>query len=192
MRGGSKAGGRANAHSPLPSRAFPAGSGLMRASIWLVLVAILSGSFFAGCAMRQAGSGGPPPYLNSLKRMGVSQTTYSRIVNQRVLTFSDVLDLVKRGVPGNMIVAYMQSTRAPYNFTRAQVNQLVAAGADSTLVNYVGRAAGDFLIDAQNAAQQQRVVQDARESKFWSHAYFTDPFFGGPPPFDFGWPALWY
>ncbi len=56
----------------------------------------------------------------------------------------DVLELVRKGVPGGKIVAYLRSTRASYNYTQAQINTLLNAGADSTLVNYVGRGAGDF------------------------------------------------
>jgi len=134
-----------------------------------------------------------PPYVAKLESMGVAPTTMQRIKAARVLTFADVLELVKKGVPGDKIVAYMKATRAPYNYTQSQVNALVAAGADSTLVNYVDRAAGDFLIDAQNAAQQERIVQDQKwEREAWRNPYFADMAYWGPPPFAFGWPAVWY
>lgn len=135
----------------------------------------------------------PPPYVATLKTMGVAPTTMKRIEAARVLTFADVLELVKKGVPGDKIVAYMKATRAPYAYSQEQVNALVDAGADSTLVNYVGRAAGDLMIDSQNEPQQQRILRDAKwQRKLWNDPYFADEEFWGPPPFGFGWPAIWY
>ncbi len=147
----------------------------------------------AGCATTSSQMPPPPPYLAQLEKMGVAPATLDRIANARVLGFEDVLELVRRGVPGDRIVAYLRSTRAPYNFTQPQINALVRAGADSTLVNFVGRDAGDFLIDAQNENQQARLLRDARfRRELWQDPYFTDPTYAGAPPFDYVWPALWY
>lgn len=135
----------------------------------------------------------PPPYVQTLEAKGVAPATLQRIKAARVLTFGDVLELVKKGVPGDKIVAYLKATRAPYAYSQNQVNTLVDAGADSTLVNYVGHAAGDLLIDSQNEPQQQQVLRDAKwQKEMWNDPYFTDDEFWGPPPFGFGWPGIWY
>lgn len=123
----------------------------------------------------------------------MAPATVQRIRNARVLTFADVLELVKKGVPDDKIVAYLRATRAPYAYTTAQVNALVDAGAGSTLVNYVDRKAGDFLIDAQNEPQQQDLLANAKlQKELWNDPYFVDEDYWGPPPFGFAWPGIWY
>ncbi|HEY5792975.1 MAG TPA: hypothetical protein VIS74_06735 [Chthoniobacterales bacterium] len=132
-----------------------------------------------------------PAYVYQLPKMGVSPGTYSRIYNHRVLTFADILDLVTHNVPDDKIVAYLRGTHAPYQFTVKQINQLAAAGAGSTLVNYLGQGAGAYLIDASDSAAQQQLRQQAMDEKYWRHAYFTDPYYYGAAPFNYGWPGEW-
>ena len=81
-----------------------------------------------------------PGYMKVLAAKKVAPATYARIAHGRVLGFTDIKDLAAKGVPGKMIVPYLKATRTPYNFTRAQINTLVNAGADDTLVNYLGKA----------------------------------------------------
>jgi hypothetical protein len=145
------------------------------------------------CASTPPAPSGPPPYLQQLVAMRVAPATLQRIEAGRVLSFGDVMELVKKGVPGEKIVAYLKSTRAPYNFTQQQVNALMNAGADSTLVNYVGRSVGDFMIDAQDAQQQQQLRRNAKwDKEAWRDPYFTNPGYWGPAPFPYVWPGGWY
>jgi hypothetical protein len=145
------------------------------------------------CASTSGPAPGTPRYFETLESKHVATVTLKRIEAGRVLLFSDVLELVKRGVPGSEIVAYLKTTRAPYNYTQAQLNTLMDAGADSTLINFVGRSAGDFLIDAQNAQQQQQLRQNARWNKeMMDDPYFTDPDYMGEAPFPYAWPIGWY
>ncbi len=154
-------------------------------------LSILAVILIAGCATPTSVSS--PGYLQTLASMHVAPATMQRIQAGRVLAYGDVLELVKRGVPGDKIVPYLRSTRAPYNFTQAQVNALMAAGADSTLINYVGRAAGDFLVDAQDAQQQAELRKNAKWRKeAWQDPYFTDPAYFGPAPFPYAFPGEWY
>jgi hypothetical protein len=147
---------------------------------------------FSLLACQTTGSGGRSAFLAEISRAGVSDDTYARISAGQVLSFSQVLDLVRAGVPDAQIVAYLRATRAPYNFTQAQIQRLTQAGADSTLINYVGRSKGDFLIDAQNAAAQDQLVQNAQiDQSFWDDPYFNDPTWMGDAPFGFGWPMVW-
>jgi hypothetical protein len=146
------------------------------------------------CATTPSGPApGTPAYFKTLESLNVAPATLKRVETGRVLSFADVLELVKRDVPGSEIVAYLQSTRASYNYTQKQVNTLMNAGADSTLVNYVGRSDGDFLIDAQNAQQQAQVRQNYKfDKQLWKDPYFIDPDFAGPAPFPYMYPAGWY
>jgi hypothetical protein len=162
----------------------------MKTALFLAACALLLGA----CATSQPGpKPGTPAYLQTLESMHVAPATMKRIAAGRVLAFADVLELVKRDVPGSEIVAYLQSTRAPYNFTQQQVNALIDAGADSTLVNYVGRSVGDFLVDAQNAQQQEQVRQNAKfDKELWKDPYFIDPGYWGPAPFPYAFPMGWY
>lgn len=130
-------------------------------------------------------------FLRSMKQSGVPSPVYQKMKNARVLAFADVLAMVRAGVPGSKIVAYLKATRAPYSYTSAQIQLLQHAGADSTLINYVGRAAGDFLIDAQNEVAQEQMVQSAKiDRSYWNNPYFMDPGFAGDVPFEFGWPGM--
>jgi hypothetical protein len=146
----------------------------------------------AGCAGVGGGNSSKAAYLASLEQAGVSPATVARVGNERVLTFAEIREMVVKGVPGSQIVAYLKSTRANYSMSNRQIQSLVAAGADSTLVNYLGRGEGDFLIDAQNSAAQNQLVQNAKwEREMWNNPYFMDPAFDGDVPFEFGWPAIW-
>lgn len=157
-----------------------------------LLLSALCALAFAGCATTPVPSG-PPKYLAQLEAMHVAPATLQRIQGGRVLSFADVMELVKRGVPGSEIVAYLKSTRAPYNFTQTQVNALTDAGADSTLINFVGRSVGDFMIDAQNAPQQEQLRRNAKWDKaVWNDPYFNDPAYWGPAPFPYAFPFGWY
>ena len=147
----------------------------------------------SSCATSSGPAPGTPAYFQTLEAAHVAPATLKRIEGGRVLAFSDVLALVQSKVPGSEIVAYLKCTRAPYNYTQPQVNTLMDAGADSTLINYVGRAAGDFMIDAQNAQQQANLRADAKwQKQMWNDPYFSDPDYWGPAPFPFMWPGGWY
>lgn len=73
----------------------------------------------AACASPQPS--GKPPVLDKLRAMGIDPSTYTKIANHRVLSYDDIYGLVKKGVPGPVIVTYLQSTHAPYQLTDAQL-----------------------------------------------------------------------
>lgn len=137
----------------------------------------------SGCATPAT----PPPqmekvgYLKVLRAKKIAPATYARIVNGRVLGYADIKDLASSGVPGNMIVPYLRATRTPYSFSDAQINALINAGADSTLVNYLGKAKGIYLEDAD----------DVPSSTGGLHPYWSDPGYAGAAPFTFAYPDAW-
>jgi hypothetical protein len=99
-----------------------------------------------------------------------------------VLDFDDIMSLAKAGVSDKAIVAYLKSTKAPYKFNTAQLEQLSNAGVGSTLVNYLGQSVGYYEASKRN---------QLGGSKWDSHPYFNDPFFWGNAPFDYGFPGEW-
>lgn len=135
----------------------------------------------SGCATT------PPPqiesvgYLKVLRAKKIEPATYARIANGRVLGFADIKDLAAKGIPGKMVVPYLKATRTPYDFSGRQINALVDAGADSTLVNYLGKAKGIYLEDDG----------DIPSSTGGLHPYWSDPGYAGTPPFDFNYPEAW-
>jgi len=113
---------------------------------------------------------------------GVPASTRKRVENGRVIDFDDIMSLAKAGVSDKAIVAYLKSTKAPYKFTTAQLEQLTNAGAGSDLVNYLGESIGYY-----EASKRNQVGGD----KWDRHPYFNDPFFWGGAPFDYAFPGEW-
>jgi hypothetical protein len=145
----------------------------------LAALAVLCGS----CATTPQPSG-PPPVLARLKAMGINDATYQRIAAQRVLSYDDILGLVKKGVPSPVILTYVQSTRAPYTLTNAQLQALVDAGASAELVNHLGRSVGFFEATERG--------QTGDSGQWRNEPFFNDPFYFGPAPFPYAWPDEWY
>ncbi|MFZ4483392.1 MAG: hypothetical protein ACOYOL_05360 [Chthoniobacterales bacterium] len=136
-----------------------------------------------GCATTSKPSMEAPAYLQELAAMKIDPATYGRISKGRVLGYSDIMVLVRKDVPGKMIVPYLRATRTPYNFSTAEINRLIDAGADDVLVNYLGKDKGIYLQDENNAPTQGAGLD---------HPYYADPGYMGPAPFDFGYPGEWY
>jgi len=151
----------------------------MFAGMKIVLIALVA--VLAGCAGVEKKPA--PPVLTRLAAAGVSPGTCARISAGRVLTYAEILELVKRDVPDAIIVAYLKKTHAPYRLTDAQLQGLTTAGANSTLVNYLGKSSGYY----------EATRRDQTGGTSWDrHPYFLDPYYDGVPPFDFGFPDEWY
>jgi hypothetical protein len=124
-----------------------------------------------------------PQVLDKLQAMGVDQKTYAKIANRRVLSYDDIYELVKKRVPGPVVITYLRSTHAPYRLTNRQLERLTNAGASADLVNYLGQSTGYFEATERN--------QTGQAGKWKNHPYYSDPFFMGPPPFGYEWPGEW-
>ena len=124
----------------------------------------------------------PAGIAAQMAKQGVPASTQKRVQAGRVLDFDDIMSLAKSGVSDKAIVAYLKSTKAPYKFTTAQLEQLSNAGVGSTLVNYLGQSVGYYEASKRN---------QLGGSKWDSHPYFNDPFFWGDAPFDYGFPGEW-
>lgn len=124
----------------------------------------------------------PAGIAAQMAKQGIPASTQKRVQAGRVLDFDDIMSLAKSGVSDEAIVAYLKSTKAPYKFTTAQLEQLSNAGVGSTLVNYLGQSVGYY-----EAAKRDQIGG----SKWDDHPYFNDPFFGGDAPFDYDFPDEW-
>jgi len=143
-------------------------------------LALLSVLFLAACATTPPQLE-QPGYMKVLAAKKVAPATYARIAHGRVLGYSDIKNLAARGIPGKMIVPYLKATKTPYSFSTAQINALVDAGADDTLVNYLGKAKGIYLEDAGNIPSSTGGL----------HPYWSDPGYAGAAPFGFAYPDAW-
>jgi len=147
----------------------------------VILFSIALPFVMSSCATSQQAVA-PAGITAQMAQHGVPASTQKRVQAGRVLDFDDIMSLAKAGVSDNAIVAYLKSTKAPYRFTTAQLEQLTNAGAGSTLVNYLGQSIGYYEASKRN---------QLGESKWDSHPYFNDPFFWGAAPFDYGFPGEW-
>ena len=92
--------------------------------------------------------------------MGVDQKTYAKIANHRVLSYDDIYELVKKRVPGPVVVTYLRSTHAPYRLTNRQLERLTDAGASADLVNYLGQSTGYFEATERDQTGQTGRVEE--------------------------------
>lgn len=134
-----------------------------------------------GCATFSVPQLEQPAYMKVLAAKKVDPGTYARIAHGRVLGYDDIKNLAEKGIPGKMIVPYLKATKTPYSLTASQINGLVDAGADDTLVNYLGKAKGIYLEDAGNIPSSTGGL----------HPYWSDPGYAGPAPFGFAYPDAW-
>jgi len=140
----------------------------------------LASLLLASCA---SGPEPTPIVLQRLAASGVDSRTYAKIEAGRVLSYPDILGLVKDKVPDAAIVSYLKSTHAPYTLTNAQLERLSDAGAGPVLANYLGKSVGYY--EATKRSQTGGANWD-------NSPYFTDPHFWGPAPFDYEFPGEWY
>jgi len=145
-----------------------------------LLVAIL---FTVACATSSQVN---PQITGALSQSGVTGGTYSKVNSGETLDFEDILDLVQKGVPVHIIISYLQSTSAVYNFNNAQYAQLKQAGAAPQLLAYLGETDGFY---AQTSPAQQ-----ARIKKLPPGQRTNSPLYQDEQPFAYNAPEVdyWY
>jgi hypothetical protein len=146
-------------------------------ALYLLAAAALLG----GCATQNA-TRVSSPYLAVLQQKGVDPGTYARISHGRVLTYDDIYDLVSKGVPGDKIVDYLKATRAPYVFSRAQVNRLTAAGGGPVL--------SAFLLNPPTKPNTDGFDNPTTQA-FLNSPYWRDPYYMDEGPTEFYFPESW-
>ena len=143
----------------------------------------VTGFCLAACATTQQVD---PAVSAALSSRNVNQGTYTKVVNGRVLDYSDIQDMVQKGVPSNVIVGYLNSTRKAYNFTYAQLQGLKSAGATSQLLNYLTETQGFYGVNTPK--------QTAKLSGEQKRAYYNSPNYQNQQPFAYNQPEIddWY
>lgn len=134
-------------------------------------------------------SSGPqvdPQLAAAVSSRGVNAATYTKIYNGRALDYTDIANLVKKKVPTQIIISYLQSTEKVYNLSYSQLKSLKAMGASSQLLNYLTETDG-FYGHGTPASR-------ARTAKYQSDAYYNDPLYQDEQPFAYNEPIVddWY
>jgi hypothetical protein len=152
---------------------------LLRAALPVLAFLIL-----AACATTQSQI--DPAISSTLSAKNVSAATQAKMNAGQVLDYNDILGLVQKGVPTEVIVGYLNSTRKVYNFTYAQLQGLKAAGATSQLLNY--------LTETQGFYGHNSPAQTARLHGEQKRAYFNTPLYQDQQPFAYNPPIIddWY
>lgn len=142
-----------------------------------------AGIFVAACASTPQVD---PAISAALSSRNVNQATYTKVVNGRVLEYGDILNMVQQGVPSQVIVSYLQSTRKVYNFTYGQLQTLKAAGASPQLLNYLTETQGFYGVNTPK--QKSQLKGEAKR------AYYNTPLYQDQQPFGYNEPEIdnWY
>jgi hypothetical protein len=144
---------------------------------------VLPAIFLAACATAPQTD---PAVASTLSSHGVSSSTTERMNAGQVLGYNDILGLVQKGVPSNVIVGYLNSTRKVYNFSYGQLQSLKAAGATPQLLNY--------LTESQGFYGHNSPAQTARLQGEQKRAYYNSPNYQNQQPFAYNPPVIddWY
>ncbi len=133
-----------------------------------------------------ASSSGPqvdPAVSAALSSHNVPQGTYIKVCNGQVLDYQDILNLTSNGVPTNVIVNYLQSTRKVYNFSYAQLQGLKNSGATPQLLNYLSETQGFY---GNNSPKQKARITNEQKDEYYNSPYYQNkaPFAKNPPIID--------
>jgi len=134
-------------------------------------------------------SSGPqvdPAVTSAASSRGVDSGTVLKMQSARVLDYQDIENLVSKGVPSNVIVGYLNSTRKVYDFTYAQLAGLKSAGATPQLLNYLTETQGFY---GNNSPKQK-----AHVAKMQKDQYYNSPYYQDQAPFAYNAPIVddWY
>ncbi len=116
-----------------------------------------------------------PAVATALSSRGVEQGTYTKVTQGSVLDYSDILNLLEKDVPTNIIISYLQSTRKAYDFSYSQLQGLRAAGATPQLLNYLTETQGFYGVNTPR--------QTARLTGEQKRAYYNSPGYQSQGPF---------
>ena len=127
-----------------------------------------------------------PQITGALSQSGVTGPTYSKVNSGETLDLGDIVDLVQKGVPPHIIISYLQSTSAVYNFNDAQFAELKQAGAPTQLLAYLGESDGFY--------GQTSPAQQARVKKLPPGQHKNSPLYQDEQPFAYNQPEVdgWY
>jgi len=127
-----------------------------------------------------------PQITAAVSSRGVNSGTALKMNNGRALDYQDIENLVSRNVPANVIVGYLNSTRAVYNFSYAQLAGLKSAGASPQVLNYLSETQGFY---GNNSPKQKTST-----AKMQKDQYYNSPYNQDKAPFAYNAPIIddWY
>jgi hypothetical protein len=149
----------------------------------LLLATVVISLLINGCA---SGPDVDPQITAALAARNVNSATYTKVVNARPLAYQDILNLVQKKVPTQIIIGYLQSTEKVYNFTYSQLKGLRSAGASPQLLNYLSETQGFYGYNPPAASMRTKKVQ--------KDAYYNDAAYQAEQPFGYNEPVIddWY
>ena len=98
-------------------------------------------TFFLGCSTNPAVD---PQVIAAVTAHNVAQGTYDKMARGATLDYNDIVQLVRKRVPSQIIVGYLRSTQTIYNFTYAQLRHLREIGATPEVLNYLTETQGFY------------------------------------------------
>ncbi|MFZ4115900.1 MAG: hypothetical protein ACOYK6_04140 [Chthoniobacterales bacterium] len=110
-------------------------------SVILCLLGVMAPVFLSSCAQ---GPTVDPQVTATVTADHVPSETRDKMIHGQHLDYNDILNLVKSRVPSYIIVGYLRSTEAVYNFTYAQLRHLRAMGATPQVLNYLSETQGFY------------------------------------------------
>lgn len=135
--------------------------------------------FFSGCA---TGPTVDPQVTAAVSAHQVSAQTYDKMLRGGALDYSDIAQLVQKGVPSNIIVGYLRSTECVYNFSYEQLQQLRHLGAAPQVLNYLTETQGFYGNNTTPPKQGSKVPKYVRTNSMLNQD--KQPFFYNEPIVD--------
>lgn len=120
--------------------------------------------------------------LSAATSRGVAQSTSDKMSAARPLDFSDLENLVSRGVPSSTIIAYLNSVRETPNLSASQLDTLEQTGADSQLTAFL-RESGSFALRSSPSSPSQASREPAGQ-------YTNSRAYQDEQPFAYNEPAI--
>ena len=96
--------------------------------------------------------------LSAATSRGVAADTTAKMSAAERLGFGDIRNLVSKGVPDAMIIAYLNSTKETTRFSAAQLAARKSAGADAPLLAFLSEEQGFY---GRNPTRSSRAMAPA-------------------------------
>jgi len=154
---------------------------MLRFSRQLAILAVLGS--LVGCSTRPQVD---PQLTAAVSAHNVNAGTYDKIYNARPLDYDDIVNLVVKKVPTQVIIGYLQSTEKVYNLSYSQLRNLRTKGATRQLLNYLSETQGFYGYNPPAAMERTKQAQKSR--------YYNSPENQEDTPFDENEPIIddWY
>lgn len=151
----------------------------MKFSSFSLVAALASAALLSACTTSpQVNSS----VLSAATSRGVAQSTSDKMSAARPLAYSDLENLVARGVPSASIIAYLNSVRETPDFSPAQLDALQQAGADPQLTAFL-RESGNFALRSPASSRSQASRSPAGQNT-------NSPGYQDEQPFAYNEPAI--